>query len=80
MHDGRHIDLSVDLPKDVELDELGLKQYLAAKLYGDGTLSLFEAAKMAEVDKWDMPAILAKYDVPYFRLTSAELERDIRNA
>ena len=34
---------TVEVPESAGLTEQSLKEYLAAKLYGDGTLSLYEA-------------------------------------
>ena len=72
--------LQVHLPEAVDFDESRLNEYIAAKLYGDGKLSLAKAAEMAGVTKWDFPKVLARYKVPYFNYTTEELARDIRNA
>jgi predicted HTH domain antitoxin len=72
--------MTVEVPESAGLTEQSLKEYLAAKLYGDGTLSLFEAAAMAGMKKWDFPKVLKHFGVPYFNLTPEELARDIRNA
>lgn len=80
MQNGHTLNLTVELPDDVDLDEQSLKEYLAAKLYGDRKLSLFAAANMAGMRKWDFPKVLTRFDVPYFTLTPEELDRDIANA
>lgn len=72
--------LSVHIPDSIDLDEPHLNEYLAAKLYGDGKLSLAKAAEMAAVGKWDFPAVLARYDVPFFNYSPEDLIRDVRNA
>ncbi len=71
---------TVEVPESAGLTEQSLKEYLAAKLYGDGTLSLYEAAEMAGMKKWEFPKVLKHFGVPYFNLTSEELARDIVNA
>lgn len=80
MENGHTLSLTVKLPVDVDLDEQALKEYLAAKLFGDGKLALFEAANMVGIPKWDFPTVLRKFDVPYFNLTPEELHEDICNA
>ena len=71
---------TVEVPDEAGLTEESLKEHLAAKLYGDGTISLSEAAAMVGIKKWDFPKVLVKFGVPYFNMTPEELERDIRNA
>jgi predicted HTH domain antitoxin len=72
--------MTVEVPDAAGLTEQSLKEYLAAKLYGDGTLSLYEAAAMAGMKKLDFPKVLKHFGVPYFNLTPEELARDIANA
>ena len=80
METGHRVNLTIDVPDSVALDEQGLREYLAAKLYGDAKLSLGEAAAMAGMKKWDFPKVLKRFSVPYFNLSPEELERDIANA
>ena len=80
MHDGHIHTYSVEVSDETGLTEQSLKEYLAAKLYGDRKLSLGKAAAMAGIPKWDFPAILARFDVPYFNFPPEELARDIENA
>ncbi len=80
METGHTLNLNVQVPASAALDEQGLKEYLAAKLYGDARLSLGEAAAMAGMKKWDFPKVLKRFEVSYFTLTPEELEEDIANA
>ena len=73
-------ELLLSFPDDLDFDSKEMTSFIAAKLYGDGKLSLGEAAKMAGVPKWDFPHILTKFGVPYFILTPDELSRDVENA
>jgi predicted HTH domain antitoxin len=74
------VNLNIQVPDSAALDEQSLREYLAAKLYGDGKLSLGEAATMATLEKWDFPKVLKRFGVSYFQLTPEELARDIANA
>jgi predicted HTH domain antitoxin len=80
MQNGHFQTFEIEVPDEAGLTEQSLKEYLAAKLYGDGTLSLHDAATMARIRKWDFPKVLKRFGVPYFNLTSQELEEDIANA
>ncbi|HEY3874537.1 MAG TPA: UPF0175 family protein [Candidatus Kapabacteria bacterium] len=72
------LNLSVQLPDDLDLDEQSLKEYLAAKLYGDGSLSLGQAASIANTDKWGMPKILCRFGVPYFNYSAEDFKKEYR--
>ena len=70
--------MTVEVPDAAGLTEESLKEYLAAKLYGDGTLSLGQAATMVGKTKWDIPQILNRYGVPYFNYTAEDFEKEFR--
>ncbi len=70
--------MTVEVPESAGLTEQSLKEYLAAKLYGDGTLSLGQAASMLGKTKWDIPPILKRYGVPYFNYSAADFEKEFR--
>ncbi len=69
---------TVEVPESAGLTEQSLKEYLAAKLYGDGTLSLGQAAAMVGKTKWDVPQILKRYGVPYFNYPVEDFEKEFR--
>ena len=68
--------LTVEVPDAAGLTEQSLKEYLAAKLYGDGTLSLGQAALMAGTDKWRFPKVLTRFGVPYFNYNVEDFEKE----
>lgn len=78
MQNGLFHTYAVEVPDEAGLTEQSLKEYLAAKLYGDGTLSLGQAATMLGKSKWDLPAILSRYGVPFFNYSAEDFEREFR--
>lgn len=73
------LNLSLRVPDSAALDEQGLREYLAAKLYGDGKLSLGQAAEMAGTDKWGFPKVLSRFGVPYFNYAPEDLAKDVQS-
>ena len=72
-------------PSDLDIEmaiggDCDLKQYVAAKLYERGTLSLGQAAEVAGVSKREFMEMLGKFDVSIFNYPIADLDRDIANA
>jgi len=57
-----------------------LRLAAAAKLYELGKLSSGRAAELAGVSRLSFLHVLARYGVPLFNLTEAELIQDIHNA
>jgi predicted HTH domain antitoxin len=72
--------LTLDLPDLKEDEKTEILRLIAAKLYERGTLSLGQAAKLAGMEKWDFPKVLADYGVYYFNMSTAELAEDVKNA
>ena len=70
--------MTLELPEAAQLDEQSLREYVAAKLYGDGKLSLGQAAEMAGTDKWGMPKILSRFGVPYFNYSLEDYQKESR--
>lgn len=69
-------ELTLNIPKDFELDEAETKKFLAAKLYEAGKLSLGQAAEMAGLSKTEFSEILPDYGVSLINYSSAEIIRD----
>lgn len=71
--------LTLQVPDKLEKDHDETVRLIAAKLYEAQKLTLGQAAEMCGMRKWDFPAVLAKYDIPYFQYTAedviAELEK-----
>ena len=57
-----------------------IRMAAAAKLYEIGKLSSGRAAELAGVSRVSFLQMLARYKVPIFNPTNAELEQDLRNA
>lgn len=57
-----------------------IRMAAAAKLYEIGKLSSGRAAELAGVSRVSFLQMLARYKVPVFDPTTAELEQDLRNA
>ncbi len=72
--------LTLNLPDLENVETTELLRMIAAKLFESGTLSLYQAAEVARMPKWEFAKILGDYDVCYFNLTPEELARDIENA
>lgn len=69
-------ELTLNIPKDFDLDEAETKNFLAAKLYEAGKLSLGQAADMAGISKPEFTEILSDYGVSLINYSSAEIVRD----
>lgn len=69
-------ELTLNIPKDFDLDESETKKFLAAKLYEAGKLSLGQAANMAGLSKSEFSEILSDYGVSLINYSSAEIIRD----
>ena len=65
--------ITLTVPDALEKEHDETVRLIAAKLYEAGKLSLGQAAEMCGMKKWDFPAILAKFNIPYFQYTSDDL-------
>jgi predicted HTH domain antitoxin len=74
------VQLSIELPDTVSINEPYLKTFLAAKLYEKQELSLGQAADAAGLSKRAFAEILGLYNVSLFSQNAEELESDIKNA
>lgn len=70
-------EITLNVPKDFDLDEVETKKFLAAKLYEAGRLSLGQAAEMAGLSKTEFSEILSDYGVSLINYSSAEVIRDV---
>lgn len=55
--------LTLNIPDDIEFDELEMCRFLAAKMYESGKLSLGQGAALAGLSKIAFSEILADYNV-----------------
>lgn len=72
--------LTVNIPDDLDVDDLELLMLLASKLYEQGKLSLGQAAELAGLSKRTFIEILSKYDVSIFNYPASDLGRDVSHA
>ncbi|CAN5761199.1 hypothetical protein BH24ACI3_BH24ACI3_07690 [soil metagenome] len=72
--------LTLQLPDSVEAEKSDVLRMIAARLYERRTLSLAEAARLAQMPKWEFARILGDYGVAYFDQTKSELEQEVKDA
>ena len=72
--------LKLTVPDNLEMDEKEIVQFLAAKLYEQGKLSLGQSAELVGLTKRVFAELLGKYNVSIFNHPSEDLARDIANA
>ena len=68
--------LEINLPDNVELEDIDVIKFLAAKLYESGKLSLGQAADLAGLSKFSFAEILADYDVSIFNYPASDIRKD----
>ena len=69
--------LTLHLPDSFESEKEETIQFIAAKLYEAGRLSLGQTAKLCDTDKRGIAAILAKFGVDYLQYKIEELLHDM---
>jgi predicted HTH domain antitoxin len=69
--------LTLQIPDALEKDHDETVRLIAAKLYEAGKITLGQAAEMCGMKKWDFPAVLAKFDIPYFQYTAEDVIADV---
>jgi predicted HTH domain antitoxin len=70
--------MTLNVPDALEKEHDETVRLIAAKLYEAGKLSLGQAAEMCGIKKWDFPAVLAKFDIPYFQYTGDDLLNEFK--
>ncbi|MEO6852062.1 MAG: UPF0175 family protein [Mucilaginibacter sp.] len=70
--------MTLQVPDALEKEHDETVRLIAAKLYEAGKLSLGQAAEMCGMKKWDFPAVLAQFDVPYFQYTADDLLNEFK--
>ena len=66
--------ITVHVPDDTFSEESEAQQFLAAKLYETGKLSLGQVAEMLNMTKTDVVAVLAHFNVDFFGQSPGEIE------
>ena len=71
--------VTINIPKNVELNAFEIQMILATKLFETGKLSSGQAAEMVGLSKRTFIELLGKYEVSVFVYDFEELENDLKN-
>ena len=69
--------ITLTVPEHAGLDEKQFAQYVAAKLYEDGKVSLAHGAKIAGLSTSNFADILADYNVSIITYSAEDIVRDV---
>ncbi len=69
--------LTLQVPDFLEENHNDTVQFLAAKLYESGKLSIGQAAEMAELSKADFASVLSKHGVNYINYSFDDVMADV---
>ncbi|MDE5430448.1 UPF0175 family protein [Elizabethkingia meningoseptica] len=72
--------ITLNIPDNLEVDNLQLLMLLASRLYEQGKLSLGQAAELAGLSKKAFAELLGNYEVSIFNFPGQDLSKDIANA
>lgn len=72
--------LTVNIPDNIDLDNLQLAILIASKLYEQGKLSLGQAADLTGLSKKTFIEMLEINDVSVFNYPVSDLSNDVANA
>ena len=72
--------IHINIPDNVDVNDLDLAMIVASKLYEDGKLSSGQAAEVAGLSKRTFIELLGKYVVSVFNNEVQDLNTDIANA
>jgi len=70
--------MTLNVPDALEKEHDETVRLIAAKLYEAGKLSLGQAAEMCGMKKWDFPAVLASFNIPYFQYSGDDLLNEFK--
>jgi predicted HTH domain antitoxin len=72
--------LTLNIPDNLDLDNLQVAMLVASKLYEQGKLSLGQAAEVAGLTKRTFAELLGSYNVSIFNYPASDLSSDVANA
>lgn len=72
--------LTLNIPDNLDLDNLQAAMLLAGKLYEQGRLSLGQAAEVAGLTKRTFAELLGSYDISIFNYPASDISKDVANA
>jgi predicted HTH domain antitoxin len=68
--------LTLQIPDTLQMDSKETQQFLAAKLYESGKLSLGQAAELANLSKTEFADMLSDYDVSFINYSLQDVLKD----
>ncbi len=72
--------LTLNIPDNLDLDNMQVAMLVASKLYEQGKLSLGQAAELAGLTKRTFAELLGTYNVSIFNYPASDISRDVANA
>ncbi len=72
--------LTLNIPDNVDLDDMQVAMLVASKLYEQGKLSLGQAAELAGLTKRTFAELLGYYQVSIFNYPASDISRDVAHA
>lgn len=72
--------VTLEVPDEIGLDELEARQVLVAALYGQGRLSEKEACDVLNTSRREFQDLLEKYGVPYMTADEASARAEVQAA
>lgn len=71
--------ITIEIPESVTVTKNDIIMTAAAKMYEQGTLSLGQAASLANLSKTTFAELLFQYNVSIFNYPAHELNKDLQN-
>ncbi len=72
--------LTLNIPDNVDLDNMQVAMLVASRLYEEGKLSLGQAAELTGLSKRTFAELLGTYNVSIFNYPASDISRDVANA
>ncbi len=72
--------VTLNIPENIDLDNMQVAMLVASQLYEQGKLSLGQVAELAGLSKRTFAELLSAYDVLIFNYPASDLSRDVANA
>ena len=72
--------VTLNIPDELELDNMEVAMLVATRLYEQGKLSLGQASELVGLTKRTFAELLGRNNVSIFNYPPSELSRDVANA
>lgn len=76
----RQMQVTLDFPDDIDLDEREAKHVLVAVLYGRGTLTEKEACDVLGTSRRAFQDLLERYEIPYMTADETSARAEVQAA